>query len=66
MRVDLPAPFSPMSEWTSPGNMRKSTSSRALTPGKVIVMPDIETTGSGAGAVVTAWSACVIRTPRGR
>ena len=34
MSVDLPAPFSPMSECTSPGNMRKSTPSSAFTPGK--------------------------------
>jgi hypothetical protein len=47
MSVDLPAPFSPMSECTSPGNIRKSTSSSALTPGKVIEMPRISTTAVG-------------------
>src|SRR5690349_4537169 len=50
MRVDLPAPFSPMSECTSPGNRRKSTPSSALTPGNVIEMPRISTTGA-AGSV---------------
>src|SRR4051794_23660936 len=49
MRVDLPAPFSPMSEWTSPGNMRKLTPSSALTPGKEIEMSVISTTGVGVG-----------------
>src|SRR5690606_7343017 len=49
--VDLPAPFSPMSEWTSPGRRVKSTPSRARTPGKRIVMPVISTTG---GSVLSA------------
>ena len=34
IRVDLPAPFSPMSEWTSPGNIRKSTASSAASAPK--------------------------------
>src|SRR5689334_492642 len=41
MSVDLPAPFSPMSAWISPGNSRKSTPSRATTPGKIFLMPVI-------------------------
>src|SRR6188508_2699567 len=45
MSVDLPAPFSPMRAWTSPGNSRKSTASSALTPGKVIETPRISTIG---------------------
>ena len=39
IRVDLPAPFSPMSEWTSPGNSRKSTPSSAASPPKCTVAP---------------------------
>ena len=43
MSVDFPAPFSPMSAWISPDRRKKSTSSRASTPGKAIVMPRIST-----------------------
>src|SRR6516164_8795064 len=32
--VDLPAPFSPNSTWTSPRRRSKSTPSSAITPGK--------------------------------
>src|ERR1700761_4336697 len=32
--VDLPAPFSPNSTWTSPRRKSKSTPSKAITPGK--------------------------------
>ena len=39
MSVDLPAPFSPMSECTSPGNMRKSTPSIAASAPKRTVAP---------------------------
>ena len=39
MSVDLPAPFSPMSEWTSPANIRKSTSSSAVSLPKRTVAP---------------------------
>src|SRR5690242_1392023 len=46
MSVDFPAPFSPMSACTSPALSRKSTLSRARTPGKRIVMPRISTTGA--------------------
>ena len=54
MSVDLPAPFSPMREWISPARSVSATSSRALTPGKEMVMPVISTTGAapGGGAVV--------------
>jgi hypothetical protein len=36
-----------MSEWTAPGNIRKLTASRAFTPGKLIEMSVISTTGAG-------------------
>jgi hypothetical protein len=39
IRVDLPAPFSPIKAWTSPFFKEKSTFSRARTPGKDFVMP---------------------------
>src|SRR3954451_2068353 len=45
IRVDFPAPFSPMSACTSPGRSRKPTPSTALTPGKPTVMSRISTTG---------------------
>src|SRR5260370_23484569 len=38
IRVDLPAPFSPTRAWISPWLRSKLTPSRALTPGKVLVM----------------------------
>ncbi len=39
IRVDFPAPFSPISAWISPGSSRRSTPSRALTPGNSTVTP---------------------------
>src|SRR2546421_10750327 len=36
--VDLPAPFSPSSAWTSPGKRSKSIPSLATTPGKRFVI----------------------------
>ncbi len=41
IRVDFPAPFSPMRPTTSPGLTSKSTSWRARTPGNDFVMPFI-------------------------
>src|SRR5262245_7491988 len=38
IRVDLPAPFSPMSATTSPGSMENDTESSASTQGKRLVM----------------------------
>src|SRR5215813_2427273 len=38
MRVDLPAPFSPMSACTVPRSTRSETSSSAATPGKLLLM----------------------------
>src|SRR3954468_22763853 len=39
-RADLPAPFSPTSAMTSPARRLNWTSSRALTPGKLLETPD--------------------------
>src|SRR5215469_9174688 len=36
IRVDLPAPFSPISAWTCPRFRRNDTSSSASTPGKAL------------------------------
>src|SRR6266511_5099642 len=47
--VDLPAPFSPSRQWTSPRRRATETSSFASTPGKRFVMP----TSSTAGAAVS-------------
>ena len=38
IRVDLPAPFSPTSAWTSPGRRSKDTSSSARTPANDLLM----------------------------
>src|SRR5690606_34186765 len=46
IKVDFPAPFSPMMAWISPGLRVKSTPSRARTPVKSFVMPVIWTIGS--------------------
>src|SRR5512144_2620978 len=45
INVDLPAPFSPISAWTSPARSSRSTSSLASTPGKRFVMPSSTTRG---------------------
>ena len=37
--VDLPAPFSPTSEWTSPARRSNETFVSARTPGNVLLMP---------------------------
>jgi hypothetical protein len=48
MRVDLPAPFSPIQQWTSPALMSTLTSSSAWTPGNRFEMPVIVISGSDA------------------
>src|SRR5215216_4512258 len=48
MSVDFPAPFSPMTECTSPARSTKSTPSSASTPGKWMVMPRMETSGGAS------------------
>ena len=50
MSVDLPAPFSPTTAWTSPASTRRETSRLATTPGKRFVMPVSSTTGTTAGS----------------
>src|SRR4051812_42741232 len=42
IRVDLPAPFSPTSAWTSPALSSKDTSRSARTPSKDLQMFDAE------------------------
>ena len=66
MRVDLPAPFSPNSTWTSPRRTSKSTSSRATTPGNRLVMPAMESSGSSdsAAAARSSLGASVMGTSR--
>src|SRR5690625_578814 len=60
--VDLPAPFSPIRAWTSPGKSRKFTRSRALTPGKEIEMSFISTIGdAGIGCPSVRSPACAAR-----
>ena len=48
-RVDLPAPFSPRSAWISPGATSKSTLSRAITPGKRLLIPAMRSKGRVIG-----------------
>ncbi len=45
MSVDLPAPFSPMRQCTSPADRSKLTSTRARVPGYVLEMCSSERTG---------------------
>src|SRR6266568_1166422 len=46
--VDLPAPFSPSSAWTSPWRRSKSTLSFASTPGNRFVIPRSSSRGASA------------------
>src|SRR5581483_7120285 len=45
IRVDLPAPFSPTSAWTSPCRSSNCTSSSAWTPGKLLLAPLTRSSG---------------------
>ena len=49
IRVDLPAPFSPIKAWTVPGRTVRLTPSSALTPGNSLQMPRIS---SSAGCSI--------------
>src|SRR6187401_231501 len=56
IRVDLPAPFSPSSAWTSPSRRSKLTSSFATVPGKRFVMCSISrTTGRSGMRAIIVW-----------
>src|SRR3954452_9515649 len=62
-RVDFPAPLSPSSAVTLPGEMVRSTPCRARTASKDFVRPWISTSGTPSGAVwaldvgpLTVWS----------
>src|SRR3954463_2993235 len=46
--VDLPAPFWPSRQWTSPARTSRSTPPRALTPGKRLTMPVITSSGEAS------------------
>src|SRR4051812_47073948 len=46
--VDLPAPFWPITAWTSPGKRRKSTPESAWTPEKRFEIPFISSTGTAS------------------
>jgi hypothetical protein len=50
MRVDLPAPFSPMRAWTSAGKRERSTRSRARVAPKRLRTPWTERRGGAAGS----------------
>src|SRR6185312_12923105 len=54
--VDLPAPFSPSRQCTSPGRITRSMWSFARTPGNAFVMPISSTAGASAPAVESACS----------
>src|SRR4029453_976356 len=58
MSVDLPQPFWPISAWTSPRRTSKSTRSRALVPGNVLLRPRIVRT-------VSTWLTSLRRADRG-
>src|SRR5215218_1622028 len=49
--VDLPAPFSPTSAWTSPRATANDTSSSATTPGQRLLTERASSTGAPSGAL---------------
>src|SRR5215469_6762075 len=57
MRVDLPAPFSPISACTVPRSTRSETSSSAATPGKLLLMFRASSRQRSGGA---ATSPCIL------
>ena len=67
IRVDLPAPFSPMSEWTSPGKSRKSTAvERGV--GAEVDGPtrELEQRAGLHPAIIAAQRAAIFDAPSGR
>src|SRR4051794_35769246 len=52
IRVDLPAPFSPIRAWTSPRRIVRLTSRRTGTPPNSFVMPVMVT---ASGMMVSDW-----------
>src|SRR3954447_3763574 len=54
IRVDLPQPFSPTRQCTSPGSTSQSTRSRAVTPVKRLVTPTRRSRGAGAAMGLAA------------
>src|SRR2546427_1333015 len=53
MSVDLPAPFSPTSAWTSPRRRSKRQPRSAWTPGKSLLIPSISTSRSPTASGTT-------------
>src|SRR6266568_2224344 len=66
IRVDLPAPFSPISACTSPGRSSRETSSFATTPGKRFVMPSSTTKGGALPRPARSLSPIVVGRRPGR
>jgi hypothetical protein len=70
MRVDLPAPFSPATAWTSLAARARVTSCRAACPPKRFEMPCTSRSGLVAGVIMrldaeyTATDACPLREDR--
>src|SRR6185437_8065097 len=63
-RVDLPEPFSPVSAWTSPARIEKSTRSSATTPGYTTVAPRTSTSAGSTDEFVTVSpTACISQFP---
>src|SRR6185312_12817778 len=50
-KVVFPAPFGPMTAWSSPGSMASETLSVATRPPKRLVRPTTERSGSATGAL---------------
>src|SRR5579871_3653259 len=48
-RVDLPAPFSPITAWNAPGRTCRCTFRLAVTPGNRLVIPSIRMIHSAVG-----------------
>ena len=57
MSVDLPAPFSPTSAWTSPGRTSKDTPCRARTAPNDLVMARASSSGDTGAADSTILAA---------
>src|SRR4051794_22401937 len=67
IRVDLPAPFCPSTQWTSPARTSRSMPSSARTPGNSLTMPRICSSGAsmrpprGCGGPPPTWRPGAVR-----
>src|SRR3954462_2320745 len=67
IRVDLPAPFCPSTQWTSPARTSRSMPSSARTPGNSLTMPRICSSGAsmrpprGGGGPPPTWRPGAVR-----